>query len=86
MGMNDMTDIGSAGILLCGAGLRHPRGAQPGGRAGGLQRLRETRRWSRPSRSFGADWADDTLRQRGRPWSAAKRQHLARQANRHLPD
>jgi hypothetical protein len=35
---------------------------------------------------FGADWADDHLKQTGVLVGSAKVQHLARQANRHLPE
>jgi putative acyl-CoA dehydrogenase len=35
---------------------------------------------------FGADWAGDTLRRAGGHVGSEKVQHLARQANRHLPE
>ena len=37
-------------------------------------------------RVFGADWAGDHLRQTGTLVGSARVQHLARQANRHLPE
>ena len=37
-------------------------------------------------RVFGADWADDALRAAGGVIGSARVQHLARQANRHLPE
>ena len=38
------------------------------------------------ARVFGADWAGNQLQAAGRLVGSARVQHLARQANRHLPE